>query len=53
MGGHDFNGVFSWFTLLVLIALHISAILNGGKSAILMSIFYFMLTVWMFGFIII
>ena len=40
VGGNDFNGVFSWFTLLSMVALHISCLAKGGKSHILMTIFY-------------
>jgi hypothetical protein len=52
LGGHDFNAVFAWFTLFVLIFQHISAYVNGGKSQLLMISLYVLMTIWLFGFII-
>jgi hypothetical protein len=52
LGGHDFNAVFAWFTLFVLIFQHISAYVNGGKSQLLLVVFYAFMTVWLFGFMI-
>ena len=53
LGGHDFNSVFAWFALVILIALHFSAFTGGVKSKILWTTFYVLLAIWIFGYIII
>lgn len=52
MGGTDFNGVFAWFTLLVLIAQHISAYTAGGKAQLLRVFYLIMQSIWIFGILI-